>query len=233
MLHAGSVPHYAGPVDVGLPRLRLRRERDHPLLRGAAGAAADGDHHRHPLRHALEPLRHEFRGVHWREIAKLVKPLPEARFVVAHAEQDFTSNVPLAGARGRARARRLGGRRRAADARPRVAAPPGRPVALLLEEREVAARPRDPHQRPAGLLGALRLPQRRRLLERGAVRVLVEESLDRVIVPSDGWSITQTRSTLPHSPEEPPARAALRFSALGRNAKGRLAPALCSDQPEG
>jgi DMSO/TMAO reductase YedYZ molybdopterin-dependent catalytic subunit len=37
-----------------------------------------------------------FRGVHWREIAKLVQPLPEARFVVAHGEQDFTSNVPLA-----------------------------------------------------------------------------------------------------------------------------------------
>ena len=36
-----------------------------------------------------------FRGVHWRELAKLVKPLPEARFVVAHAEQDFSSNVPL------------------------------------------------------------------------------------------------------------------------------------------
>jgi DMSO/TMAO reductase YedYZ molybdopterin-dependent catalytic subunit len=37
-----------------------------------------------------------FRGVHWREIAKLVRPLPEAHFVVAHAEQGFTSNVPLA-----------------------------------------------------------------------------------------------------------------------------------------
>src|SRR6266536_2129279 len=36
-----------------------------------------------------------FRGVHWREIAKVVRPLPEARYVVAHAEQDFTSNVPL------------------------------------------------------------------------------------------------------------------------------------------
>ena len=36
-----------------------------------------------------------FRGVHWREIAKLVKPLSEARFVVAHAEQEFTANVPL------------------------------------------------------------------------------------------------------------------------------------------
>src|SRR4051794_14706010 len=37
-----------------------------------------------------------FRGVHWSEIAKLVKPLPEARFVLAHSEQDFTANVPLA-----------------------------------------------------------------------------------------------------------------------------------------
>jgi DMSO/TMAO reductase YedYZ molybdopterin-dependent catalytic subunit len=37
-----------------------------------------------------------FTGVHWRELAKLVEPLPEARFVVAHAEQGFTSNVPLA-----------------------------------------------------------------------------------------------------------------------------------------
>ena len=37
-----------------------------------------------------------FRGVHWRELAKLVEPRPFARFVVAHAEQGFTSNVPLA-----------------------------------------------------------------------------------------------------------------------------------------
>jgi DMSO/TMAO reductase YedYZ molybdopterin-dependent catalytic subunit len=36
-----------------------------------------------------------FRGVHWRELAKLVEPRPYARFVVAHAEQGFTSNVPL------------------------------------------------------------------------------------------------------------------------------------------
>jgi len=36
-----------------------------------------------------------FRGVHWRELARLVQPKPSARFVVAHAEQDFTSNLPL------------------------------------------------------------------------------------------------------------------------------------------
>ena len=37
-----------------------------------------------------------FKGVHWRELARLVRPKPSARFVVAHAEQSFTSNVPLA-----------------------------------------------------------------------------------------------------------------------------------------
>jgi len=37
----------------------------------------------------------QFEGVHWRELAKLAVPKPTARFVIAHAEQDFTSNVPL------------------------------------------------------------------------------------------------------------------------------------------
>ena len=37
----------------------------------------------------------EFEGVHWRELAALARPRPAARFVIAHAEQGFTSNVPL------------------------------------------------------------------------------------------------------------------------------------------
>jgi DMSO/TMAO reductase YedYZ molybdopterin-dependent catalytic subunit len=37
----------------------------------------------------------EFEGVHWRELAALAKPRATARFVIAHAEQGFTSNVPL------------------------------------------------------------------------------------------------------------------------------------------
>jgi DMSO/TMAO reductase YedYZ molybdopterin-dependent catalytic subunit len=36
-----------------------------------------------------------FRGVRWSELAKLVRPKPSARFVIAHAEQGFTSNLPL------------------------------------------------------------------------------------------------------------------------------------------
>jgi DMSO/TMAO reductase YedYZ molybdopterin-dependent catalytic subunit len=38
----------------------------------------------------------EFRGVHWSELAKLCRPKPSARFAIAHAEQGFTANVPLA-----------------------------------------------------------------------------------------------------------------------------------------
>jgi DMSO/TMAO reductase YedYZ molybdopterin-dependent catalytic subunit len=37
-----------------------------------------------------------FKGVHWRELAKLVRPRPSAHFVLAHAEQGFTANIPLA-----------------------------------------------------------------------------------------------------------------------------------------
>ena len=37
-----------------------------------------------------------FEGVHWREITKLCRPLPSARFAVAWAEHDFSTNVPLA-----------------------------------------------------------------------------------------------------------------------------------------
>ena len=36
-----------------------------------------------------------FRGVHWTELARVVEPRPTAGFVVAHAEQGFTANVPI------------------------------------------------------------------------------------------------------------------------------------------
>ena len=36
-----------------------------------------------------------FRGVHWRELARLVRPRPTARFAIAHSEHGYTANVPL------------------------------------------------------------------------------------------------------------------------------------------
>ena len=38
----------------------------------------------------------QFKGVRWRELEKLVRPKPSARFAIAHAEHGFTANVPLA-----------------------------------------------------------------------------------------------------------------------------------------
>jgi DMSO/TMAO reductase YedYZ molybdopterin-dependent catalytic subunit len=37
-----------------------------------------------------------FKGVHWRELAQLARPKPNAHYVLAHAEQDFSANIPLA-----------------------------------------------------------------------------------------------------------------------------------------
>jgi DMSO/TMAO reductase YedYZ molybdopterin-dependent catalytic subunit len=37
----------------------------------------------------------QFEGVSWAELAKLARPLPTARFAIAHAEHGFTANVPL------------------------------------------------------------------------------------------------------------------------------------------
>jgi DMSO/TMAO reductase YedYZ molybdopterin-dependent catalytic subunit len=37
----------------------------------------------------------QFKGVHWRELAALVNPKQNANFVIAHAEQGYTTNVPI------------------------------------------------------------------------------------------------------------------------------------------
>ncbi|MFL5927321.1 MAG: sulfite oxidase-like oxidoreductase [Gaiellaceae bacterium] len=37
-----------------------------------------------------------FEGIHWSEVAKLVRPKATANFAIAHAEAGFTSNFPLA-----------------------------------------------------------------------------------------------------------------------------------------
>ena len=110
-----------------------------------------------------------FKGVHWRELAKLVRPKPSARFVLAHAEQGFTANVPLEALEDDNALIAWEADGGPLEAGARLAAAPRRPLALLLEERQVAAGHRAPLRRSAGLLGALRLPQRRRLLEGTAV----------------------------------------------------------------
>ena len=114
----------------------------------------------------------QFTGVHWRELAKLCRPKPSARFVIAHAEHGFTSNVPLAALEDENALIVY-----EADGEP-LTPDHGYPVRalhpdeVLLEEREMAPRDRVLRGRQAGLLGALRLQQQRRLLAGAALRVL-------------------------------------------------------------
>ena len=94
VLHAGSVPH----VDLAAWDLRVSGEVEEPVtlswdeLRALPSAEVTVDIHCVTRWSRFDT---SFRGVHWSELAKLVRPRASARFVVAHAEQGFTSNVPL------------------------------------------------------------------------------------------------------------------------------------------
>ena len=95
VLHAGDVPR----IDLATWTLEVFGEvekPDHPELRRAEGAARHRGDHRHPLRHALEPLRRAVQG----------RPLARAREAL-HAEAEralrdrprrrgLHRNVPLA-----------------------------------------------------------------------------------------------------------------------------------------
>ena len=95
VLHAGSVP----VVDLASWDFRVWGEVESPLrlsweeLRELPVSEVTLDIHC-VTRWSRFDTR--FRGVLWSELAGLVRPTPAARFVVAHAEQGFTANVPLA-----------------------------------------------------------------------------------------------------------------------------------------
>ncbi len=113
-------------------------------------------------------------GVAIQEILRLVGVKPEATHVLAHCEQGYTANLPLAVLDDEdvLPGRHL--RRPAPRAGARLAAPPPGPEALLLEERQVDPGPRVPRPRHPRLLGALRLQQRRRPLEGRALQRVAE-----------------------------------------------------------
>jgi DMSO/TMAO reductase YedYZ molybdopterin-dependent catalytic subunit len=95
VLHAGDVPD----VDVATWTLAITGEVEEPValrydeLRGLPATEVTTDIHCVTRWSRFDA---QFKGVHWRELAKLCRPKPTARFVVAHAEHGFTSNVPLA-----------------------------------------------------------------------------------------------------------------------------------------
>ena len=94
VLHAGTVP----TIDVATWRLRIfglveeEITLDYDALRALPATEVTTDIHCVTRWSRFDA---GFRGVHWRELAALCKPLPAAHFVIAHAPQ-FTANLPLA-----------------------------------------------------------------------------------------------------------------------------------------
>jgi DMSO/TMAO reductase YedYZ molybdopterin-dependent catalytic subunit len=95
VLHAGDVPD----VDLETWRLEVTGEVEEPLsltyeqLKELPATDVTTDIHCVTRWSRFDA---QFKGVHWSELAKLAKPKPSARFAIAHAEQGFTANVPLA-----------------------------------------------------------------------------------------------------------------------------------------
>jgi DMSO/TMAO reductase YedYZ molybdopterin-dependent catalytic subunit len=95
VLHAGSVPH----VDLTTWDFTVTGLVDTPLrltfdeLKALPQSEITTDIHCVTRWSRFDT---SFRGVHWRELAKLAGPQPAAGFVVAQAEQGFTANLPLA-----------------------------------------------------------------------------------------------------------------------------------------
>jgi len=95
VLHAGSVPR----VDLATWDFKVYGEVESPLTLSYEELQALPHREITVDIHCVTRWSRfdtSFRGVHWSELAKLVEPKPSARFVVAHAEQGFTANVPLA-----------------------------------------------------------------------------------------------------------------------------------------
>jgi DMSO/TMAO reductase YedYZ molybdopterin-dependent catalytic subunit len=95
VLHAGSVPRYD---DLSTWTFRVFGEVEQPLELGwDAFNALPRSSNTQDIHCVTRWSRFDtqFDGVHWRDLAKQVRPNPTARFAIAHAEAGFTSNVPL------------------------------------------------------------------------------------------------------------------------------------------
>ena len=95
VLHAGSVPRYD---DFETWSFRVFGEVDNEVeLSWAELNALPRSSNTQDIHCVTRWSRFDarFEGVHWRELAKLAVPNPTARFVIAHAEAGFTSNVPI------------------------------------------------------------------------------------------------------------------------------------------
>ncbi|HET8605633.1 MAG TPA: sulfite oxidase-like oxidoreductase [Gaiellaceae bacterium] len=95
VLHAGSVPE----TDLATWTFRVFGEVESPIELSWEQFAELPRHETTQDIHCVTRWSRfdaSFAGVHWRTLAELVRPKPAARFAIAHCEQGFTSNVPLA-----------------------------------------------------------------------------------------------------------------------------------------
>ena len=94
VLHAGSVPE----TDLATWDFRVFGEVENPITLSwkelTALPKAENVQDIHCVTR-WSRFDARFGGVHWRELANLVRPKPSARFVIAHAEQGYTANVPF------------------------------------------------------------------------------------------------------------------------------------------
>ena len=94
VLHAGDVPD----VDIATWTLSITGQVEEPLtltydeLRALPATDVTTDIHCVTRWSRFDA---GFKGVHWRELAKLCRPKPTANFAIAHAEHGFTANLPL------------------------------------------------------------------------------------------------------------------------------------------
>jgi DMSO/TMAO reductase YedYZ molybdopterin-dependent catalytic subunit len=95
VLHAGSVPEYR---DLSTWTLRVFGEVEEPLelsweqFEELPRTSSVQDIH---CVTRWSKFDTSFEGVHWRELAKLARPKPSARYAIAHSEGGFTANVPV------------------------------------------------------------------------------------------------------------------------------------------
>ena len=115
-------------------------------------------------------------GVAFRELLARVHPRPEAAYVLVHAEQGFTANVPLADLDREEVLLATHHDGRAPHRRARLSPAPHRSSSVCLEVGEVAAWPGISPARHPRILGTKRLPHVRRPLERAEIQQVKQAS---------------------------------------------------------
>ena len=169
VLHYGSVPH----TDLATWDFKVWGEVDAPFtltwdqFKALPRKTVNTDIHCVTRWSKLDTT---WEGVPIQTILEMAVGPPSATHVVSHAEQGYTANLPLSVLDDDdvLLADTFGGA--AARARARLPASAARSQEVLLEEQQVDPRPGVPRPRPARVLGALRLQQRRRPVEGRALQ---------------------------------------------------------------